>query len=475
VYARALYRLEELRGAPARLAIAATGGSLLQRVRRLVNGAPEAWPVTAREFGGLTLLAIGCVLLLTGACLMFGPESYSGTVRIRVERERPVYSPGSAPGVTGSYDPYFIQTEFEVLQSQLILGKVIADLDLNREWGKRLHMVLKTEDTIELLKRQLDLRPVRNTSIIEIRVQDEDPAEAAEVANAIARVYTDYRAGKQENGSGKGAGSLVTQMKEQDALAAQAQAKVDALRKQLNLSEASSTDSSPSLLLSAETLRRVEALRLESQAEYIRTRSLLEAFRKLPLEDLIQALPTTGIQDVNLNELVAQRNLIEQRLVATEKEFGPQYSEVVKLKAQAEDLRRKVKYRAEGILGGLDARVSSLRQGLDDLNKEIANALQSEQQTAAASRPYLDAQRELEERQRFRQMLALKIAEEKTDLQLPRNSPVEIVDPAHASTRPSSPNRPRAVGLMVSGLFLCLVGLLLARSGRNQAMELASS
>jgi polysaccharide biosynthesis transport protein len=325
------------------------------------------------------------------------------------------------------------------------------------------------------LKRQLDLRPVRNTSIIEIRVQDEDPAEAAEIANAIARVYADYRAGKQENGSGKGVGSLVTQMKEQDALAAQAQAKVDALRKQLNLSEASSTDSSPSQLLSAETLRRMETLRLESQAEYVRSRALLEALRKLSLEDLIQAIPTTGIQDATLNELVAQRNLVEQRLVATEKEFGPQYSEVVKLKAQAEDLRQKVKYRAEGILRGLDARVSSLRQGLDDLDQKVAKSLRSEQQTAAASRPYLDAQRELEELQRFRQMLALKIAAEKTDLQLPRNSLVEIVDPAHASTRPSSPNRPRAVGLMASGLVLSLLGLLLARSGRNQAMALASS
>ncbi len=86
VYARALVRLEELRGTPARLALAATGGSLLQRIRRLAGGAPEAWPVTVREFSGLTLLAVGCVLLLTGACLMFSRETFSGPARIRIER-----------------------------------------------------------------------------------------------------------------------------------------------------------------------------------------------------------------------------------------------------------------------------------------------------------------------------------------------------------------------------------------------------
>ena len=53
-----------------------------------------------------------------------------------------------------SYDPYFIQTEFEVIQSEVILGKVIEDLDLNNEWGKKYANgePLKTSETIALLK-----------------------------------------------------------------------------------------------------------------------------------------------------------------------------------------------------------------------------------------------------------------------------------------------------------------------------------
>ena len=38
----------------------------------------------------------------------------------------------------GNYDPYFIQTEFEVIQSEVrFFTNVIDNLDLNREWGKK--------------------------------------------------------------------------------------------------------------------------------------------------------------------------------------------------------------------------------------------------------------------------------------------------------------------------------------------------
>jgi capsular polysaccharide biosynthesis protein len=38
----------------------------------------------------------------------------------------------------------------------------------------------------------MDLRPVRNTSIIAIRVYDERPEEAARIANEIAQSYKDH-------------------------------------------------------------------------------------------------------------------------------------------------------------------------------------------------------------------------------------------------------------------------------------------
>ena len=66
--------------------------------------------------------------------------------------------------------------------------------------------------------------------------------------------------------------------------------------------------------------------------------------------------------------------MAEQKLVSLKKEFGEQYSEVQKVSGQVEDLKTKIKDRVNGILLGLQARVASLKQGLDILTQEVESA-----------------------------------------------------------------------------------------------------
>src|SRR5207237_6905152 len=134
------------------------------------------------------ILAVFLLVVITATLVTFIlPESFSSTARIKIERDQTdIAGVVSQQAWAGTYDPYFIQTEFEVIQSEVILGKVITDLDLNKEWGKKYANgeTLKTTDTINQLKRCLDLRPVRNTSLIEIRVYSERQVEAAKIAHA---------------------------------------------------------------------------------------------------------------------------------------------------------------------------------------------------------------------------------------------------------------------------------------------------
>jgi uncharacterized protein involved in exopolysaccharide biosynthesis len=135
------------------------------------------------------------------------PETYSATARIKVERDTPSVQLSeldgqkaqealkNSPPIPSGYDPYFIQTEFEVLQSEVILGRVVESLELNKEWGLRFGggEPLKTAESVELLKRMIDLRPVRNTTVIEIRAFSNRPEEAAKLANGIAEAYKTHR------------------------------------------------------------------------------------------------------------------------------------------------------------------------------------------------------------------------------------------------------------------------------------------
>src|SRR5215470_18454163 len=84
------------------------------------------------------ILAVFLLVVITATLVTFIlPESFSSTARIKIERDQSDITGFTERGAMGAYDPYFIQTEFEVIQSELILGKVIHDLDLNTVWGKK--------------------------------------------------------------------------------------------------------------------------------------------------------------------------------------------------------------------------------------------------------------------------------------------------------------------------------------------------
>jgi len=389
------------------------------------------------------ILAVFLLVVITATLVTFVlPESYSSTARIRVERDQSDISPLLAgQQMSGFYDPYFIQTEFEVIQSQVVLSKVIDALDLNKAWGKKYGQVLKTDETIELLKRQMDLRPVRNTSIIEIRVYDENPDQAAHIANKVAEAYQNYRKEERQKLTGGGIDALIKQYDNYAERVASAQSNVDHLRVALKVQDTIASENVPTMLLSAETLRKIEALRLESQAEFVRSKGLVDNLKDKDPDELAQAIPTSGVQDQLLSQLLEQLTLIDQKLVSARKELGPENTELKKLVAQQEDLKEKIHQRVKGFLAGLSYRVDSLEQGLNDLSNEVAKATQVDLEKASTTQPYFQAKRDLDELIKFRQMLFYKIQTEKTDPDLPKTSMVAIVDTAMPGLRPVRPNK----------------------------------
>jgi uncharacterized protein involved in exopolysaccharide biosynthesis/beta-lactamase regulating signal transducer with metallopeptidase domain len=480
-YARALATLEGFRAGLPELAFAASGGSLLSRIRRLLGVPDESGSVSVRDVSGMALLGIGLVLIVLGVRLLLAPTSYLSTARIRIERDQTDLPGLAGQRAPGSYDPYFIQTEFELLQSEVILGKVVESLDLNRQWGIKYAggERLKTTESINLLKGRMDLRPVRNTSLIEIRVYGEKAEETAKIANAIAEAYRAYRYEQRAQLQRGGIRALEERFAEQEAKVRKAQQRVDDLRNQLGIANAvpASAESpargindvpanadSPTPLITADTLRKVEGLRLESRAEYLRQASLLERLKKLEKElgpnGLAQAI-STAVPDPVLTALQEHLDTAESQLVALTKEYGLEHIECVKTRAVIEGLQKKIRERVQGIMLGLETRVQSLSNSLDNLKQEVERATQRDMERADQSRPYLEAKGALEELKRFRQILDMKIANEKVEVELPKTTLVDIVDRAVPSLRPISPNLARATALIALGVLLDLAGFLM--------------
>ena len=145
--------------------------------------------VNSKLLLGLALLLGGLALCGAGLWLLLSPPQYAATARIKMENDEP-----DSSGYI-SYDPYFIQTTFEIMQSQLVLSNVVTSLNLNEVWGRNNFNgePLKCAECYAILRNHLCLTPVRNTRFVDITYYSSDPKEAADVANAIAKAYREFR------------------------------------------------------------------------------------------------------------------------------------------------------------------------------------------------------------------------------------------------------------------------------------------
>src|SRR5881409_311681 len=141
------------------------------------------------RLAGCGLIFLGILLLASGAILLVLPDSYEAMVRIKVDKDAlNVQMPRSLNDPI-AFDPYWIQEEFEVIQSKSILYRVITNLNLNHRWAEKFkeQTDLRTELTYSLLKKQMEVREPRHSGLLEMRVWSEDKNEAVAIANEIAR------------------------------------------------------------------------------------------------------------------------------------------------------------------------------------------------------------------------------------------------------------------------------------------------
>ncbi len=360
-----------------------------------------------------------------------------------------------------------------MLQSEFVLSRVVTDLKLDQEWGKRqAHgKPLKMEQAVAMLRARLHLRPVRNTSLVEICVSSDKPSEAAQIANAIAGGYKMHRMEQRRQASLGGVEVLEERFSKQQREIEEQEKKVSRLRQELQIPDAivnADGPAFPAFLLSAETLRKIEAERIETQTDLIRQETMLNSLKQMKLEQLVQVLPTT-VNDSLLITLLESQAMAEQSLVAKSKDFGAQHIEIIKLNEQIADLKKKIKLRVEGIMSSLDARVTASRKSLEGLHEEVQSATTKDIAAAQQSQRYYDAKHQLEQLQRFAQILTQKIASEKIDMDLPKTGMVEIVDQATAPIRPVSPNLYRAVSCCALGLLLAVIGIVMVKGALRRS------
>jgi polysaccharide biosynthesis transport protein len=385
------------------------------------------------------------------------PASYSSTAQINIEPDitSDIQPMSGVGGPSQNYDPYFLTTQLEILQGPAVLGRVVEALSLNSVWGKKYGVdTFKTSETVEFLKNQMSLAPVRNTTLVGITVYSADKSEAATLANAIAKAYHDYRVDRHKLRTEGGIKVLEDQYKTEEQQIQTIQSNVDKLRKELTIIDTDPQSYIPTPTFTQEQLRQYHDLMMEKQSKVNQLQEELVQLKSLDPARLRDVLPRIN-PDGALSGLLDKLHESQQEFVTKTNDLGLANPDVIRLQSVIAEVNRQIDDQISGIMIGMENKLNTEKASLDTLTHEVELSTRKDQEEAVRGQPYWEAKRKLANLVEFHKLLAARIETEKIDLAIPRSSVVEQTVVAEASKDPVRPNKPLNITLgLVFGLIV---------------------
>jgi capsular exopolysaccharide synthesis family protein len=368
----------------------------------------------------IILLVFLLVVLTVFTVTLFQPKIYFAAARIKVEQEKPTVQVFEATPVSG-YDPFFLRTQYEIIQSQKILYPVIERLGLRKIWGGDTELPM--DFAFKRLKSQVRVRPYRDTSLIEIGIEGPDGRQAADIANMIAEVFERDRLEVKRQQTQKGVDKLRDEAVQQQERLRLAQEKVEKLRKELDVPVIGDRK------LTDQTLSQLQERLTAAHDDQVTREVSLQEINKLSLRQLRNAINTL-IQDTTVQSLLQNLTDAETRLEALKEDYGPDHPTARAMIATRDKLEQQLDERLEGIKRGYEINYQVSKKRVEQLEKDFdevknANLVVDSQQYL----PFRNAQREEELAVKLYEAVASRIQQASIEMEVPR-SPVEVIDRA---------------------------------------------
>ena len=402
------------------------------------------------------ILAVFLLVVITTTAVTFVlPPSYSSTARLRVERDTPdIALVGMAPA-SSSYDLYYLMTEFEVLKSRKILDPVIEQLNLNKRYAEKYKSArdFTTQESYEILSRELDVKQFRNTSIIEISALSNDKQLAADIANAVARGYEKYRDDLRTGKEGRGYSALTNKLAALDIDLKKKRTTVDKMKIDLQVPDI--IDSGQDFQsLSTDEIRRLGMLKTETEARLSQSETMLAALKAVH-DDALRNAINVAHPTPQLTQLMQDLSITEVKKASLLPDYGPEHSEVKKVNDVLATINSQIDAAVAGIMTTMDMQVRADRQILKDVQDKFAAAKKDDAQKLADYAPYRNEKREFDTMRRMYEALYAQVTQEEVNSSISKKASVEFIDQALPGIRPVKPSKILNISLgCVAGLLL---------------------
>lgn len=395
----------------------------------------------------LTVLCITVVGVMAVSLVL--PKKYLTTAAVLVDAK--ATDPISGAMQPGLMSPAYMSTQMDLIRSDRVAARVVKNLRLNESASMRAQW---REDTkgkgdfdawlAKLLQRNLDLKPSRESNVINIGYESVDPKFATTMANGFAQGYIDTmvelrveparqynaffdaRAAQWREALEKAQSRLSAFQNEKGIVATDERidvesARLNELSSQLTVLQGAAADSAS---------RRAQADSSPDKLQEVLTNSVVAGLRA----DLSR-------QEAKLNELTAR--------------LGPNHPQVVELTANIAELRSKVTSETQQVSGGVGvadkinrSREATIRQSLAQQRAKVMQLKAIRDEQAVLVRDVENAQRSYDSVLARQSQTELESMSQQTNL--------IMINAAPEPTSPTSPNLKRNL------LLALFVGTLLA-------------
>jgi succinoglycan biosynthesis transport protein ExoP len=369
---------------------------------------------------------------------------YQAAATILIDPEAPKILNIQEVTPMGASDPSYYPTQYEILKSRAVLDKTIQALNLKQRAPE-----LASD---QVLRSSLTVEPRRNTRLVLIKVEQADPALAAEIANAVATAYLQYNLELKMKGASEAVSWLTD---EASRLRAKVQESAVALQNYRVKAG----------ILGLEEQRKITAQKimdfnkgyLEAQAQRLSTEAKLQQVTQIAKDRAAAQMIFTVANSSLIEKLRGETSDLEVERSKLLKVYKDKHPEILKIDARIQQVQQRLDGEIQNMLHAVQAEYKMAKAREDTLFNNVTQMRREGQDLNEKEIQYLALQRESETNQQLYDSIVKRLKETGVTGGLETNN-VRVVELATAPTAPVRPRKIWNLGLsVVVGLGLGIV------------------
>jgi capsular exopolysaccharide synthesis family protein len=409
---------------------------------------------------GLIMLSFFLVMITAGVTTYFLPRQYFSKVKMEVREDNsgPVQVFGGQ--VQRSYNPNFVTTQFQRLQTTGILYPVIERLDLTKELAPPGTGRLRQQEAFFRLRSAMRLQEIRNTGVIEIGVYDVDAQRAANIANTIAIIYQEQRQAELEQDVNKGLAQLDEEVQKKRKEVETAAGFAAQIRAREGINDPDPDNSASSVGVTQQFLTGDVTKVNEARAMVTMLSTQLQRIETLKPEELMDALRTLNIDDPTvLKNLPLRQDAMAEEARLLNSGVGENHPRVKALRAQRAVYEDILSRQLESIRRSQATKLKIEQDRLDDLEQRLGQSKKEDIDQKTKMLEYIDAKNKYIQARKVMENAELTLASERMKINIQQN-PAKILEKAEPSMYPDKPRVPAYMA--VAAVLGLLIGSALA-------------